>query len=257
MRKLLVFAAGLSVAFVVAGCSNTARFSYSAAPGAMPEFTPLPGAPTVGVMPAEDLRDVSTYADGDNSNEFYGSYYLGLIPFFPFGWRSMRHPEQSGEFATLSQFDFSPAEDLADASVQSLRASRLFAKVERIRDPGKSDCTYLWRTKLRGSRYRGYILTYCVTYFVAPLLWVVGFPDAISSEDLKVDFELVDRASGQVVWKRSHDLSDSMLHWIYTRIGADANLYAMMMKYALGSSLAELSAGIPAPAAETAAETAK
>ena len=189
-------AAGVLAAVLVAGCSNTARFDYSGAPGAMPVFSPLPGEPTVGVLPAEDLRDAATYADDDNSNEFYGSYYLGLIPFFPFGWRSMRHPEQSGEFATLSQFDFNPAEDLADASVRSLRASRLFSKVERVRDPQKSDCTYLWRTKLRGSRYRGYLITYGITYFAAPLLWVIGFPDGVSSEDLKVDFELVDRASG-------------------------------------------------------------
>jgi len=240
MKNILCCLAALSAA-LLAGCANTARFNYSAAPGSMVALMPLAGDPTVGVLPAEDLRDVVTYPDNDNANENTGSYYLGMIPLFPFGWRTMRHPDQSREFATLSQFDFQPAEDLAEAAALSLRASRLFAKVVRVRDGKNSGCTYLWRTKLRDTHYRGYLVTYGITYIGAPVLWLIGFPDGLSCGDLGVDFELVERASGKVVWKQSHDLSDSIWHWMYARVGADADIYARMLKYALGKSMVNLS----------------
>ena len=245
IKILAILAPALAAALFVTGCSNTSTFDYSGAYGAMPTFAPLPGNPTVGVLPAEDHRDSDTYALQDNSNESVGSYYLGLIPLMPFGWHTMRHPEQSGEFATLSQFYFNPSEDLAAASAVSLKTSKLFAKVERVRDPNNCNCTYLWRTKLRNTYYRGHIITYCLSIFVPPL-WVIGFPDALSTAELDVDFELVERATGRVVWVYRNELGDSLWHWIYARVGADADLYARMMKDAMARSLADLSANYPA-----------
>lgn len=255
MKNLPILAVAACIAVLAAGCSNTSRFNYSAAYGAMPMLTPLPGDPSVGVLPAQDSRDAATYPDDDNANESLGSYYLGMIPFMPFGWRTMRHPEQSGEFATLSQFDFNPSEDLAEAAALSLKASRLFSRVQRVRDPRRSNCTYLWRTNLRSTHYRGFLITYGITYIAAPFLWLIGFPDGLSCARLDVDFELVERASGRVVWTFRNDLDDSIWHWMYARIGADADLYARMMKYALARSLTDLANKYPsiiAPAPEAA-----
>ena len=261
MKTLPIIAAALCAALALSGCSNTSRFNYSSAYGAMPTFAPLYDEPTVGVMPAEDHRDRRSYQDNDNDNESYGSYYLGLIPFFPFGWRFMHHPEQSGEFVTLSQFDFSPNEDLAAAAALSLKTSKLFAKVERVRDPRRCECTYLWRTKLNNSNYCGYILTYGITYFAAPVLWLIGFPDGLSSTRLDVDFELVERSTGRVVWSyRNEDLSETVWHWLYARVGADADPYARMMKYSMARALADLSEKYPtltAPAEKAAPASAE
>ena len=247
MKKTFsILAAAVCAVLFATGCSNTSRFDYSGAYGAMPTFSVLPGAPSVGVLPAEDHRDYRSYDDNDNDNETGGSYYLGLLPFFPFGWRFMRHPEQSGEFATLSQFDFNPTEDLAVAAALSLKTSKLFSKVERVRDPKNCDCTYLWRIRLRNSSYCGYLFTYGITYFAAPLLWVVGLPDGLSSVRMDIDFELVDRATGRVIWQyRNEHLGETVVHWIYARIGADADPYARLMKYAMARSLADLSATYP------------
>ena len=246
MKITAILSATLCAAVMLTGCSNVSRFDYSSAYGAMPTFTPLPGAPTIGVLPAEDHRDYRSYPDEDNDNETGGSYYLGLLPFFPFGWHFMRHPEQSGGFATLSQFDFNPSEDLAVAAAISLKTSGLFAKVERVRDPNNCNCTYLWKTRLRNTNYCGYLFTYGITYLAAPVLWVFGFPDGLSSARLDIDFELVERSSGRVVWQFRNDvLGETMLHWIYARVGADADLYARLMKYAMARSLADLSARYP------------
>ena len=62
MKILTVIAPALAAALFVTGCSNTSTFDYSGAYGAMPTFAPLPGNPTVGVLPAEDHRDSDTYA---------------------------------------------------------------------------------------------------------------------------------------------------------------------------------------------------
>ena len=253
MKHLSIPVLALAAAFLAAGCSNTSTFDYSGAYGAMPTFAPLPGNPTVGVLPAEDHRDADTYALENNSNESVGSYYLGLIPLMPFGWHTMRHPEQSGEFATLSQFYFNPSEDLAVASAISLKTSKLFAKVERVRDPANCDCTYLWRTKLRNTYYRGHIITYGLTYIFVPPFWIIGFPDALSTAELDVDFELVERATGRVVWRSNNGvLGETVVHWIYARVGADADPYARLMKYAMARSLADLAAKYPALVAQPA-----
>jgi len=245
MKVFPIIAAAAFTAVFASGCSNTSRFNYSAAYGSMPMLMPLPGNPTVGVLPAEDCRDAVTYPDDDNANETSGSYYLGMIPFMPFGWHTMRHPEQSGEFATLSQFDFKPAEDLAEAAALSLKTSRLFAQVKRVRDPQNSACTYLWRTRLNSTKYRGFLITYGITYIGAPFLWLIGFPDGLSSARLAVDFELIDCATGKVVWNFRNDLGDTLWHWMYARIGADADLYARMLKYALSRALTDLSGRYP------------
>ena len=247
IKTFAIIAAAAFAAFLTTGCSNTSRFDYSGSYGEMRSFSiPLPGDPTVGVLPAEDERGYRSYNDNDNDNETGGSFYLGMLPFFPFGWHFMRHPEQSGGFATLSQFDFNPSEDLAEAAALSLKASKLFAKVERVRDPKKCDCTYLWRTKLRNTNYCGYLFTYGITYIGAPFLWVIGFPDGLSSVRLDIDFELVERATGRVVWNYRNDvLGETVVHWIYARVGADADPYARLMKYAMTRSLDDLSKRYP------------
>ena len=245
-KTFSILAVAALAALITTGCSNTSRFDYSSAYGAMPTFAPLPGEPSVGVLPAEDHRDHRSYPDHDNDNETGGSYYLGLLPLFPFGWHYMRHPEQSGEFATLSQFDFNPTEDLAVASAIGLKTSGLFSKVERVRDPRYSDCTYLWRTKLYNTNYCGYLFTYGITYFFSPFLWVIGFPDGLSSVRLDVEFELVERATGRVVWRSENGiLGETVVHWIYARVGADADPYARLMKYAMARSLNDLAARYP------------
>ena len=257
MKLVPIFAAAVCAAILTTGCSNTSRFDYSGAYGAMPTFAQLPGAPTVGVLPAEDHRDYRSYPDNDNDNETGGSYYLGMLPFFPFGWHFMRHPEQSGEFATLSQFDFNPSEDLAAAAAISLKTSKLFAKVERVRDPKNCDCTYLWKTRLRNTNYCGYLFTYGLTYIGAPFLWVLGIPDGLSSVRLDIDFELVERATGRVVWSYRNDvLGETVVHWIYARVGADADPYARLMKYAMARSLNNLSIKYPGIVATPAPATA-
>jgi hypothetical protein len=89
------------------------------------------------------------------------------------------------------------------------------------------------------------MFTYGLTYFVSPVLWVVGIPSGSSTNELGVKFELVDRAGGDVVWSYSYLASDYLNHWIYARVGKDVSIYPQLMKEAMNQALYKLSQDMP------------
>ena len=58
-------------------------------------------------------------------------------------------------------------------------------------------------------------------------------------------FELVDRASGEVVWEYNYLKSDYLNHWIYARYDKDVSIYPRLMKEAMNGALYELSKKMP------------
>ncbi|MBO7089619.1 MAG: hypothetical protein J6W70_06915, partial [Lentisphaeria bacterium] len=58
-------------------------------------------------------------------------------------------------------------------------------------------------------------------------------------------FELVERATGEVVWQYDWLDSDYLNHWIYARIGKDVSIYPELMKRAMNSALNDLSQKVP------------
>ena len=243
MKKFL-FSAVCAGALLLCGCTNTARFNYSAATGPMPVFSTLPNNPTVGVLPAVDKRGEKYILSGDSSmpSPTGGSFWLGMIPLMPFGWHTLLYPEQATNFATMHQFDFKPADDLATAAAESLKQSGLFSQVKIQRDAKNAPYDYLWKTEMLDTQYRGMLLTYGITYLAAPVLWVIGFPDGISTVDLSLRFTLIEVASGKAVWQYEFNGSDYLWHWIYTRIGEDCSLYASLMKFGMASAMTDLDA---------------
>lgn len=247
MKNLLfgVVSAGL---LILCGCTNTARFDYSAARGPMPTFSPLPDAPTLGVLPAMDARGEKYLSTDDDSmpSPTGGSFWLGMIPGMPFAWHTILYPEQGEDFATLHQFDFRPASDIAGAAAESLKRSGLFAQVKMVNNLNAPGCRYLWKTEILDTQYRGWLITYGVTYLAAPVLWAIGFPDGISTVDLAVRFTLIDSATGQAVWKYEYVGDDHLWHWMYARIGEDCRLYAELMKFAMAKATTDLNAKLGA-----------
>lgn len=241
MKKLFLGAAFAGL-MLCTGCTNTARFNYSAVPGPMPVFSMLPNNPTLGVLTAIDRRGEKYIASAENSmpSPTGGSYWLGLIPGMPFAWHTLLYPERSTDFATLHQFDFDPVNDLAEAAAQSLKQSGLFSQVKIVRDANSKNYDYIWKTDILDTQYRGWMLTYCVTCLAAPVFWAIGFPDAVSSVDLALRFSLIEVATGNKVWQYEFVGDDSLCHWIYARIGEDGTLYASLMKLAMAKATTDL-----------------
>ena len=239
MRKIQISAAILAAA-ALTGCTNVATFDYNGAPGTIASFQEKGIArKTVAVMPFMDQRS-SGISNPDEIGD-HGSLYLGLIPFMPFGYLIKNEPEKSDDFVSLGRFHFDPANDLANAAMVSLGQSNLFAKVVRANRPEQADSAdYIWRGKVLSTRYRGNMYSYCITYFLSHVFWIIGVPSGTSWNHLHVQFELVDRASGQIVWHYDFNREDSITHWIYARVGKDASLYALLMKLAMNQALRDL-----------------
>ena len=225
---------------LLGGCTNVATFDYTNAPGSIQAFREASSAAkTVAVLPFLDQRGIHITDPGEIGER--GSLYLGFIPFMPFGYLIKSEPEKTDDFVSLGRFHFDPVNDPADAAMVSLKGSNLFAKVIRASNPEQAKTAdYLWQGKLLNTAYRGNMYSCCITYFLSPLLWIIGVPSGTSWNRLAVRFELVERASGKVVWTYDFDREDSITHWIYARVGKDVSLYPLLMKLAMNNAMNDL-----------------
>ena len=243
MKKTLLAMACAAAALLLGACTSVATFDYTAAPGAMMKFREA-GAATksVAVMPFMDQRGSGMVRPAGD----HGSLYLGLIPLLPYGWVEKGEPENSVDFVSLGRFGFNPQNDLAAAAIASLKTSGLFSSVKKANNMQQAaDADYIWRGTVTSTFYRGRMFSYCISYFFSPVLWVVGFPSGSSTNELGVKFELVERATGDVVWQYDWLDSDYLNHWIYARIGKDVSIYPELMKRAMNSALNDLSQNVP------------
>ena len=253
MRRFILSAAFIAAAFILNACTNIATFDYTAAPGTMARFREAGSATkSIAVMPFMDQRGTKYFDPAQASLAAnrpagdHGSLFLGFIPFMPFGYVEKEQPELSEDFVSLERFHFDVQNDLAAAAFASLKSSNLFKDVKRANNAAQAaDADYIWRGSVTSTFYRGRIFSYCITYFFSPILWVVGVPSGSSTNELGVKFELVERASGNVVWEYKYLNSDYLNHWIYARVGKDVSLYPQLMKQAMNAALYDLSQKMP------------
>ena len=253
MRRFILSAAVAAVALILSACNNIAKFDYQGAPGTMAKFREAGSATkSIAVMPFMDQRG-SKYFDPEQADLAsarpagdHGSFFLGFLPLMPFGYVEKEQPELSEDFVSMERFHFDVQNDLAAAAFASLKSSNLFSNVKRANTASQAaDADYIWRSSVSSTFYRGRIFSYGITYFFAPILWVVGVPTGSSTNELAVKFELVERASGDVVWEYSYRNSDYLNHWLYARVGKDTSIYARLMKQAMNGALYDLSQKMP------------
>ena len=251
MHRFILSAAFAAVALLLSACTNIAKFDYQTAPGTLVKLRE-PGSATksVAVMPFMDQRGMGYVAPGQAAPAHdvgdHGSFFLGFIPLMPFGYVEKMQPENSEDFVSLGRFHFDVQNDLAAASVASLKSSGLFSKVTKANNAAQAaNADYIWRGSVTSTFYRGRMFSYGITYFFSHILWIVGVPEGSSTNELGVNFELVDRASGDVVWSFGYLASDYLNHWIYARVGKDVSIYPRLMKEAMNQALYKLSQDMP------------
>ena len=250
MRNFILSAAFAAAALVLSACTNVATFDYQAAPGAMIKLRePGSASKTVAVMPFMDQRGMGIIAPGQApAHEVgdHGSFFLGFIPLMPFGYVEKTQPENSEDFVSLGRFHFDVQNDLAAASIASLKNSGLFANVTKANNAAQAaNADYIWRGSVTSTFYRGRMFSYGITYCFSHILWIIGVPEGSSTNELGVKFELVDRATGDVVWSCDYLASDYLNHWIYARVGKDVSIYPRLMKEAMNQALYKLSQDMP------------
>ena len=179
MVKLKLSTAAAVLILLLAGCTNVATFDYNSAPGSAVSFRESgTESKTIAVLPFLDQRG-SSAVDPDEIGE-RGSLYLGFIPFMPFGYLIKSAPEKTDDFVSLGRFHFDPVNDLANAAMVSLKGSNLFAKVTRANNLEQAQADYIWRGKLLNTAYRGNMYSYCITYFLSHVFWIIGVPSGTS-----------------------------------------------------------------------------
>ena len=253
MRKRVFRFIGIAITTsFLTGCTNVATFDYATAPGPMAKFQEKGVAKkSIAVLPFMDQRGTK-YFDPMQAGQAaahptgdHGSFYLGFIPLLLAGFVEKEEPENSEDFVSLGRFHFNLAQDLSNAAVLSLKTSNLFSSVSKANSLEQAQTDYLWRGKVTNTYYSGSMYSYCITYFLSPVLWLLGAPSGTSENELWVNFELVERASGKVVWAYKYRGRDYITHWIYARIGKDVSLYPQLMKQAMNGALYELSQKLP------------
>ena len=250
MRKTILSAAFAAAALVLSACTNVAKFDSQSAPGTLAKLRE-PGSATksVAVMPFMDQRgmgNIDPFQAPAHDVGDHGSFFLGFIPLMPFGYVEKMQPENSEDFVSLGRFHLDVQNDLSAAAITSLKSSGMFSDVTKANNAAQAaNADYIWRGSVNSTFYRGRMFTYGLTYFVSPVLWVVGIPSGSSTNELGVKFELVDRAGGDVVWSFSYLASDYLNHWIYARVGKDVSIYPRLMKEAMNQALYKLSQDMP------------
>ena len=251
--QITTFAAAVAVS-VLTACANLATFDYNAAVSPMAEFKDVKvPKKTVAVVPFLDQRDAKYY-DATQAKQAaahpagdHGSFLYGFIPLMPAGFVEKEKPEASdSRFVSLKRFQFDVSKDLADAAFESLKQSGLFTDVSKANSVEEADADYVWRGKVTNTYYGGNIYSYCLTYLVSPVFWVLGAPSGTSENQLWVKYELIDRKTGDVVWNYDFRGRDYLTHWIYARTGKDTSLYPELMRQGMNKALWELSVKLPA-----------
>lgn len=246
--------AAAAAAVLLTACSSVATFDYVSDPGPVAHFQKSEASKkTIAVVPFLDQRQTKYYdalqekqAAAHPIGE-HGSYWLGFIPLLPAGFVEKEEPEKTdGGFVTIGAFQFNPQQDLARASYTSLKESGLFANVVKANSVDQADADYIWQGKVTNTLYSGSLFSYCFTYLVSPVFWVLGAPSGVSENELWVKFDLIERSTGKVVWNYDYRGYDYIMHWIYARYGKDVSLYPKLMREGMNEALWELSQKLPA-----------
>ena len=215
----------------LSGCGTTAKFVY---PDNVQRLVILSERPIynkkVAVTPFEEQR---------GSSNVSGSYWLYLIPVMPFGFGTYERPDAARMFNSVSEFHFDVVEDLAKASVTSIRKSGLFEDVFFTYGGEKDKADFIFSGKVISTKYEGAIYSYGLSVY-GPLLWWVGLPSGSSENHLAVQFNLIDRLTNATVWQYSHTSQNKIIQGLYYNYGHDVKGYASLMEDAMNGALLDM-----------------
>ena len=229
MKKYVVLFTMFALVGLLAGCGSTAKFVYPAQMSSLVQISSSPVSDmTLAILPFDDYRS------DDNSCLFP----LYLIPLMPFGWGTYDRPDAANMFLSIMAYDVTPSEDLAKAAAVSFRHSNLFKDAFFSFGGDKDNTDFILRGRIKTMKYHGKMFTYCLSVY-GPLLWLFGAPAGISENHLALEFTLTNKA-GKVVWDWTIDKEESMLQWIYARMGYDCKLFTSMYQDGMNEAVNSL-----------------
>ena len=140
---------------------------------------------------------------------------------------------------TLREFEFNASEDLAKATVTSIRKSGLFKDVFFTFGGEKDKADLLFKGEIVSTKYEGTIYSYGLS-FEGPLLWILGLPSGSSINHLILKFSLVDLKTNKTVWESAYTDQQKIIQGLYYRWGHDVRGYATLMEKAMNGAMADI-----------------
>lgn len=177
---------------LLSGCVDHRGWVYQADPK---EYKKAEIQKTVAVLPFTDKRE----------NVNHDRFAIGLIPLVPYGWQDFKTPE------TVINQQFYPKEDFAKATAQELSSASLFKDV--FFSFKETDSDYILVGELEQSDIHTKIFLYGLS---APgdLLWLLGFPAGSYSNEITVNFKLLDK-NYNVKFSKKYSEKIEEIRWIY------------------------------------------
>lgn len=229
MKKLLLTALVALSAALLVGCGTTGKFVYPANMSTLVKFGSAPVVDKqVAVLPFDDYR-------GDENSCMFGMY---VIPLMPFGWGNYERPDAAQVFLSVPKYDTTPTEDLAKATAVSFRHSKLFRNVFFTMGGEQEKADFLLHGRIKEMSYKGKIFTYGLSIY-GPLFWLFGAPAGMSENKLSIELSMTDK-SGKNIWDWSMTAEDSIVQWMYYRMGHDVRMYSYLYQDGMNRALENL-----------------
>ncbi|OGV35173.1 MAG: hypothetical protein A2020_11565 [Lentisphaerae bacterium GWF2_45_14] len=223
--------AGFLLVITLCGCGTTSKFVY---PSNQKELVKLSDSPkydcAVAVLPFEEMRK------DDNT---IGTLFLYYIPLVPYGYVTYDRPDAARSFVSVNEFDFNVTDDLARASVTSLRRSGLFKDVF-FTYGGERDKSELTLTgEVYSTMYKGRVFSYGLS-IVAPIFWLLGVPYGTSTDELIFKLCLKRNSDGKILWEYSYSGSEYIVQGLYYNMGRDVRNYVILMETAMNEAAKDI-----------------
>jgi len=186
---------------MTAGCANQKAWVYRAN-----SYPPAPGSSgkKIAVLAYDDARE------NKNSN----AVMMYMIPLMPVGWQDLSAPEGTQMHITSGMWlNYKPTEDYPKALAEDLRKTGVFA--DAYFTFRKEDSDYAVTGKILSTKYKGCVISYGLSVY-GPLLWLIGFPAASTSNDLSVELTLTDtKIEKALLTKVYHATPRKDISWLY------------------------------------------
>jgi hypothetical protein len=213
----------------LSACNTQAQWTYPVEPSTLYHAARAPSNLAVAVLPFKEERPLVNRS---------ATYWLYMIPGFPFGWATYERPEAARMFNTIAEFGFQMDEDLGKAATRSLEDSHLFRRAYFTLGGELSEADLVLRGSTRRTRYYGRLITYCLSLY-GPVLWLIGLPAGTSTNDVSLAFSLQDKTNHEL-WSYAYSGSASTTQGLYYNFGNDAVNFEVLTQEAMNAALAQL-----------------
>lgn len=231
-RKVLSYLV-CGLALLLAGCGTTGKFVY---PHSSQNLWHIPANPAnnckIAVLPFEDER---------GSKNQFATYFLGWLPLVPYGWITYERPDAAKTFMSITEYNFTPTEDLAKAAAYSTLRSNICKNA--FFSFGNDEADYYLKGIFSSTTYVGKSYTYCIS-LLSGYLHIFGLPAGSSTNHIDLKLVLVGRDREKIVWQKDYSKEWAVVQGLYYNWGDDCLGFSILFQEIMNDALPRIQQAI-------------